>query len=374
MKNTSLKRILSLALAFVLMVSAVPFFSIPASAATSKTVEMALRKELPLVTYAMSSASRVYSYSDSSLSTQTTGYYIDTFKDQIVIQKVSSDGRAVYVTYPSSSASSGYRSRWFATDDIICLTKVDFGAYTATAKATTYRMNSGSSLASYGSIAVGDTCYTLGNHASGKVPTVYPISSTTVNGVSGIKYKLALADSTQSGNSNNNNGSNSGSSNLSDVQRRLKAIGTGELKLNDNTDLVVGHTFVGTRSNEQCKGYARNLFNMCFGINIGSTQGNNYKLDLVNGVSHVGTVTKMTTQNISALFAQARPGDFVQMKRGHGGPHSMIIYSVKADGINVLEANTDGRNTICASSYTWSDLCNKNAAMSVYTASNYKLK
>lgn len=370
MKNTSFKRILSLALAFVLLFSAAPFFSTPASAATSKTVEMALRKELPIVTYAMSSSSRVYSYSDSSLSTRTTGYYIDTFKDQIVIQKVSPDGRAVYVAYPSSSAPSGYRSRWFATDDIICLTKVDFGVYTATAKATTYRMSGASSQTNYGSIAAGDTCYTLGEHASGKVPTVYPIGTTTVNGVSGIKYKLALANPVQSGNSGS---SNSANSNLSDVQRRLKAIGTGELKLNNSTDLVVGHTFVGTRASEQCKGYARNLFKMCFGINVGSTQGNNYKLNLVNGVSHVGSVTNMNTQNISSLFAKARPGDFVQMKRHHGGPHSMIIYAVRADGISVLEANTDNRNTICANNYTWTDLCNRNAAMSVYTATNYRL-
>ena len=197
MKKNNLLRPTALILALVLLFCAVPLIR-PVSAATSSSVASALSGKLPLVTYAMplSGASRVYSYSDSTLSTKTTGYYIDTFSDQIVITKISSDGRAVYVTYPSSSSSTGFRSRWFATDDILGLTSVGIASYTASAKYTTYRMSSASGVTSYGSISAGDASVKLGAHTiNGKTyyPTIYPISSGTYNKVSGVKYKMALS-------------------------------------------------------------------------------------------------------------------------------------------------------------------------------------
>lgn len=197
MKITHIKRVLAFVLALVLCCSAVPSLSTTASAASSASVASAVASRLPIVTYAMplSGASRVYSYSNSSLSTKTTGYYIDTFSDQIVITQISSDGRAVLVTYPSSSAASGYRSRWFAADDILGLATVSIHTYTASSKSATYRMTSGGT-ASYGSIARNDACVLLGSRGIGEriyYPTVYPISSGTYNKVSGVRYKLALA-------------------------------------------------------------------------------------------------------------------------------------------------------------------------------------
>lgn len=159
---------------------------------------VALKSKLPVVTYAMplSGASKVYAYSSSSLKTKQTDYYISAFSDQIVITGMSVNGKAVKVTYPSSSASSGYRSKWFKADDILGLTTVDVNSYTATKSSTTYRMKSNSAVSSYGSIAKNDGCVRLGTHKIGTktyYPTVYNISSTTVNKVSKIKYKLALA-------------------------------------------------------------------------------------------------------------------------------------------------------------------------------------
>lgn len=195
MKN--FKRILSLALALTLLAGAIPFAATPVSAATNTSLNQ-LASYLPLVTYAapLTGASRVYSYSNSSLSSKTTGYYICTYSDQIVITQISSDGRAVYCTYPSSSSSTGYRSRWFAADDILGLSAVNVTAYTASSKSSTYRLNSSTSVKSYGSIAANDRCLRLGNRTVGSktyYPTVYPISSTTVNRISGVKYKLALS-------------------------------------------------------------------------------------------------------------------------------------------------------------------------------------
>lgn len=165
-------------------------------------------KKMPIVTYAspLSGEKRVYAYSDSSLKNVQKGYYIDSFKDEIVITNISKDGKAVYVKYPSSSSSTGYRSKWFRAVDILGLNNV-YGAfsagfhtgycysYTATSNLAVYRMSSASTLKSYGSIAKGDYCYTLGAHnISGKnyFLTVYPISAKKVNGVT-VKSKAALA-------------------------------------------------------------------------------------------------------------------------------------------------------------------------------------
>ena len=206
MKPNNIRRILAFVLALVLCLGAVPVLAPAVSAASSSAVGTAVSARLPIVTYAMplSGASRVYSYSDSSLSTKTTGYYIDAFSDQIVITKISSNGKAVYVKYPSSSASSGYRSRWFAADDILGLAAVSVRTYTASAKSTTYRMKSASAVTSYGSIAKGDSCAVLGSHKIGSktyYPTIYPISSGTYNKVSGVRCKLAMATTAPSSSS-----------------------------------------------------------------------------------------------------------------------------------------------------------------------------
>lgn len=161
-----------------------------------------------------------------------------------------------------------------------------------------------------------------------------------------------------------------------EVKARLDKIANGTLKYNSSTVLEVGKTFKGTRANEQCKGYAKNVFYLCFGVTPGSTQAqpNNHLLSTTSGMKKVGSVTNMTASNIIALFGKARPGDFVQMRRSQGGSHSAIVYSVTSTGVTFLEANVDGKNTIRKRTLTWSSLCSSNAKMSVYTATNYKLK
>lgn len=160
------------------------------------------------------------------------------------------------------------------------------------------------------------------------------------------------------------------------VQTRLDQIANGSLRYNSSTVMSVGSRFTGTRSDEQCKGYAKNCFDMCFGVTPGKTQDkpNNYLLNSTSGMTKVGSVTSMTTSNISNLFGKAKIGDFVQMRRTHGGSHSAIVYSVTSSSVTFLEANLDGNNTVYKKTYSWGDLCNKNAAMSVYTASSYTLK
>lgn len=130
----------------------------------------------------------------------------------------------------------------------------------------------------------------------------------------------------------------------------------------------------GPYAKEQCKGFAKSVHEKLFGYNIGSTKSKPYNYLIKysgTNTSYVGSVTSMSTSSVKTLFSKARPGDFVQMRRKHTGSHSAIIYSVASTGVTFYEANIDGKNGIVKKTYTWSELCRANAAMSLYTAKKY---
>lgn len=161
------------------------------------------------------------------------------------------------------------------------------------------------------------------------------------------------------------------------IQARLDEIINGFRSIDSNTTMKVGERFVGTGASEQCKGYAKNVFKLCFGIVLGSTnktEGKNYLLYSTDGITLVGSVTEMEENAVCKLFKNARPGDMVQIRRVKGTPHSAIVYSVSDNDVTFLEANMDYNNGISLNPYTWETLCKKNAAMSLYTAAKYTLK
>lgn len=158
----------------------------------------------------------------------------------------------------------------------------------------------------------------------------------------------------------------------SDVRSKLDRIANGSLTYNSDTVMQVGRKYSGYRSSEQCKGYARVVWMPLYGINVGSTCGNNYQLDSTTSMNTVASKSSISADNISSLFANARIGDFVQMKRrSHGGPHSAIVYDLSSTGVTFLEANADGKMSIQLNTYSWSKLAEKNKAMSIYTCAYY---
>ena len=161
-----------------------------------------------------------------------------------------------------------------------------------------------------------------------------------------------------------------------DIKNRLDQIINGSLTYDKKTVMQVGRTFTGTRSSEQCKGYAKNVFYLLFKVTVSSTQSKpgNHLLNTASGYKLVSSETSLTASKASSLFSSARPGDFVQMRRSHGGSHSAIVYSKTSSGVTFLEANLDGKNTIYLKTYTWADLADKNAKMAIYTATDYRLK
>lgn len=126
---------------------------------------------------------------------------------------------------------------------------------------------------------------------------------------------------------------------------------------------------------KECKEFASFIFNKLYGIGYiggGSTSDNpkNYLINISNPnrVALRSYKTNLTAQSARELFQSAQPGDFVQIRRRHGGPHSGIFVNRTNDGIILFEANEDGRNSIRTNSYSYGDLANRNFAMSLYYA------
>lgn len=363
MKNTMTKRIFTMLLALVLLMSAIPAMSLDAQAASawpsfssSNYCEMVAFGKIPV-------------YRDSNLTTRGTcspaksyNSYIDQ-NDKIYI--ISVNEISVKVNFPTSS---GRKVGYVKTSTLFGV-KNPLETVTCRSKVITYTAASTASRS--GSTAVGDTVLKLGTAKTDFILIMYTANS----GSRAMKAAFVTQEDYAKIKGTSitlHNGTSSA------VQKRLDAIGNGSLRYNQSTVMKIGAKFTGTRSGEQCKGYAKNVFYLCFGITPGSTQsrskGLNYLLNSTTGMTKLGSVTNMSISRISALFANARPGDFVQMRRSHGGSHSAIVYSVTSSGVTFLEANLDNRNTVYLRTYTWAELCSKNAAMSVYTAANYSLK
>ena len=361
MKTTATKRTVTLVLALILIVSAFP---LSASAASSWPT---LTSSSPCV---MISPGQISVYRDSGLTTRGTcsparsyNSYID-MGDDLRLLEVSSNSLSIKVDFPTPQG----RKQGFVQTSTLLGVSEPSQVVTSKAKVTTYQY--ASTEKTYGAVYVGDTVFMCGTTKGGYVLVIYNISG-------GYKAGFVLKSDWEKIVGDSQNASVVNTTEAS-VRSRFDAIGNGTLRYDSNTVMTIGARFTGSRDGEQCKGYAKNVFYMCFGITPGSTQprnqGLNYLLTSTSGITKLGSVTNMTTSGISALFANARPGDFVQMRRNHGGSHSAIVYGVTSNGVTFLEANLDNQNTVYLRTYTWADLCSKNAAMTVYTATNYQLR
>ena len=136
----------------------------------------------------------------------------------------------------------------------------------------------------------------------------------------------------------------------------------------------------------QCKEFASYIFNILYDtgyIGSGSTSSNYYNWRLNGTPARVYQVAEVPQTNnayqameaFRNLFAQAQPGDFIQIKRGSGGAHSAIFVRRVDNGIQWLDANADGANSIKLQTYSYGDLVKTtsrgyqwNVAMSLYRA------
>lgn len=139
-------------------------------------------------------------------------------------------------------------------------------------------------------------------------------------------------------------------------------------------------------SAKECKEFASYVFNILWGtgyIGSGSTEYSAYNYILTGlpkSVGKIGTIEGLTASKAQGLFANAKSGDFVQMKRsykngnGNYGPHSAIIGAITETGVWFLEANakdsngTYVRNKINYTFHSFEDLAKNNSDMSIYYA------
>lgn len=165
-------------------------------------------------------------------------------------------------------------------------------------------------------------------------------------------------------------------------------------KLQELVNRWVGQTWSDhyySPNSKQCKEFASYIFNELYGIRtIGSgsteTSSTSHILENVpNSVHKLGTLPSnnksVTAENIRDLFRNAKPGDFVQMRRsyknsrGYYSPHSAIVFSVTNDGVEFFEANAKDvktnqyiYNKILKQYYSYSKLAEMNQGISIYSA------
>lgn len=149
-------------------------------------------------------------------------------------------------------------------------------------------------------------------------------------------------------------------------------------KLQNLMNQYVGKTATSSQMymGSQCKGFANWVFKEIFHVYIGPyPEFANYKITNANAVE-VGVIEpgNLTEESAKKLLKKGAPGDFIQVQRSTArgrGPHSMILVSVKDDGIEVFDCNSDGKNTIKNYTISYHDFDVANRGMSLYHAYDY---
>jgi hypothetical protein len=151
-----------------------------------------------------------------------------------------------------------------------------------------------------------------------------------------------------------------------DVSARLQAL----------IDTYVDTTWNGYYYGIQCKGFANMIFSNLFGVYIGPyDSATKSYIPNPNGATEVGRLTTKTMTEAGAknILLKGQPGDFIQVRRRNKTyGHTMILVGTDSNGITVFDCNSDGKNGVKKYDITWSQFYNKNSAMSLYHANNYK--
>ncbi len=139
----------------------------------------------------------------------------------------------------------------------------------------------------------------------------------------------------------------------------------------------------GWRGCIQCFGFARYVFYQLFGkplpINYSNARkyefsaNSNPTYDFTGNVTAVGQSTSADAAAWKSILSQALPGDVIQRsKTPTSGQHTMIVESVDATGVQILDCN--GTASLCkidSRKMTWSDLAAKGSCFTLYRAVNY---
>lgn len=334
-------RIISIVLCIALLLSLNTASAFGASAKWPSTTN--------IKTYVISKSNNTTVYQTA---TSTKKYGTIYASDLITIKGYS--GSRLKVTYPiTGGTKTGYIDKSKVTAGSINYAS---DKWTQNKKVTAYRRSGGGS--TIGSLYVGDVVYKVATSGS-YTQVIYPISGGYKMGWirnSDISKKAATSTATSA---------------TSKVSSKISAMMSGS---SYSGAYKVNKKYTGEYASEQCKGFAKSVHKKLFGYNIGSTKAKPYNYQIGYSSANtkvVGSLSSLNTSSVKSMFSKAKPGDFVQMRRSHGGSHSAIVVSVTSSNVTFYEANLDNKNTIVKKTYTWSQLCSSNKAMSVYSAKKY---
>lgn len=126
----------------------------------------------------------------------------------------------------------------------------------------------------------------------------------------------------------------------------------------------------------QCKGFANYIFYRLFGVTfIGRYDENCYYLPAPSGAVELAREWDFASDDVALMqqiFAQARPGDFIQGRnRTRSDGHTMIYVSQDESGITVFDCNWDNHCGVAVRTMSWERLASYFRGLSLYTAENY---
>ena len=319
---------------------------------------------VPLYTYA---TKKIYCYNSPGGAQKG---YIDP-GDDITITKVQSNGW-VYGNYPTSK---GRVSRWFKASDLLADRSANYTRYAPTATTNVYRNSSHKT--TMGSVNKNETITVVGGIGNSR-QIIYKLSN-------GTGYKMGWIPSQHCWTA-------SQLPKKQTVTTSISAQSNVSQKVKEKIDYLGGKVAgykVSTKytGSGQCRGFANKVYGTLFsGVsNITGYTNDNYGATSYGGSYVVGRLANFgqyDTTSVKNLFMKAKSGAFVQMGRRHSlnstksapAPHSAIVASVFSDGVNLYEANTDGRNTIQINWYTWAKLADRNKGFTIYMPNRYVLK
>ena len=324
---------------------------------TILTINVFASESKPYYCYTISTGN-VSVYKDTSLKKKHGTIYGN--KDEV--QVININGSVANVKYPVTNKSgkiTGYKKGYVNKNVITKGSLSNDKTLISPKKITSYRRSDGK--ISYGYISAGDKVWLLDTSGS-YTQVLYPISK---------GYKIAWIKTNELNNTSSSTSNDNFEQDDNKYTETLDKMMNGTLY---NGAYKLNTKYKGEYASEQCKGFAKSVHKKLFGYNIGSTKGkpNNYLISYSSSKTKlVGSIKSMNVSSAKNLFLKAKAGDFVQMRRTHGGSHSAIVYSTSSDGITFYEANIDGKNGIVKKTYTWDKLCKSNASMALYSAKKY---
>lgn len=333
-------------------------------------------------------------YADHQVNTYNTpgaakrAGYISANVDLIRITQVRGDGWC-YGSYPGAGGKRV--ARWFRITDVCADAGYTNRSANVRGKQVVYRTRSGGATIgsvsnNEGVIVVADNgsraqiVYRLDNGTGYKlgwvpssavavqrttptpVPTPKPASSTSSKGdINGdgkidqtdldLSRKIYFGDAPYNPAADFNNDGKVTAQDLSSILQLVKNPALAKLQslINQwNNKTWRNHTYLANV--KECKEFASYIFNQLYHVGYiggGSTSSNakNYLINLSNPskVGLRGYRVNLSAASAKDLFRNAEAGDFVQIRRRNGGPHSGIFVNHVANGIVLFEANEDGK-------------------------------